>query len=95
MKPTLRTLLGYLGLMLLLGAIALPESSLACTVCMGGQEEASRKAFIGTTALMTFLPLAVLGILVSMFFRKTLERERLDEVMKASEPEVAGQTATH
>jgi uncharacterized membrane protein len=64
---------------LLLFLVFLPDSGLACTVCMGGQEESSRKAFIGTTAFLTFLPLAVVGIMAWFFFHKTFERERLEE----------------
>ena len=55
------------------------DPALACTVCSGGQEEASRKAFVGTTALLTFLPLLVVGTVVTLFVRRTLAQERLEE----------------
>ena len=38
-----------------------PRVSLACSVCMSGREEANRAAFIGTTALLTVLPLIIIG----------------------------------
>jgi hypothetical protein len=66
-----------------LGAVAatwlLPGLAAACTVCMGGQEEASRKAFVGTTAFLTFFPLLVLAVGVGWFVRRTLAQEREEE----------------
>lgn len=62
----------------------LPGLAAACTVCMGGQEEESRKAFVGTTAFLTFFPLLMLGIAVGWFVRRTLAREREDaEALRA------------
>lgn len=58
--------------------LLLPGLAAACTVCMGGQEEASRQAFVGTTAFMTFLPLTVIGIAVVWFVRRALAREEED-----------------
>lgn len=55
------------------------DTALACSVCTGIQEEASRKAFVGTTALLTFLPLILVGIAASFFVRHTLARERQEE----------------
>jgi hypothetical protein len=57
----------------------LPGLAAACTVCMGGQEEASRKAFVGTTAFLTFFPLLVLAVGVGWFVRRTLAQEREEE----------------
>jgi hypothetical protein len=62
-----------------------PATAVACTVCMGGQEEASRKAFVGTTAFLTFFPLLMLGIGVGWFVRRTLAQEREDEADAARE----------
>jgi hypothetical protein len=75
---------GLLGWLLLASAVAFSmlaavEPASACSVCNGIQEEASRKAFVGTTALLTFLPLILVGIVVSIFVRRTLERERQEE----------------
>jgi len=60
----------------------LPGVAMACTVCMGGQEEASRKAFIGTTAFLTFFPLLMLGLGVGWFVRRTLAQEREEEAAR-------------
>jgi heme/copper-type cytochrome/quinol oxidase subunit 2 len=54
------------------------DSALACTVCTGGQEEASRKAFVATTALLTFLPMVVVGTAVFFFVRRTRAQEQRD-----------------
>ena len=59
-----------------------PGLAMACTVCMGGQEEASRKAFIGTTAFLTFFPLLMLGLCVGWFVRRTLAQEREEEAAR-------------
>lgn len=63
------------------------DSALACTVCTGGQEEASRKAFVATTALLTFLPMVVVGPVIFFFVRRTLAQERRDAQER---PDAAG-----
>ena len=65
------------------------DSALACTVCTGGQEEASRKAFVVTTALLTVLPMVVVGAAVSFFVRRTLDQEKRN-VQDRTEPAVPG-----
>ena len=79
MTPRMARLSLYPATLVLVAVLWLvPETASACTVCMGGQEEESRIAFIGTTAMMTFLPLTVLGFVITWFVRRTLERERQD-----------------
>ena len=68
-----------LGATLAIAVLLVCDSALACTVCSGGQEEASRKAFVGTTAFLSFLPMLVVGTVVSLFVRRTLAQERLEE----------------
>ncbi len=41
--------------------VSLPGDALACAVCFQAKSDASRVAFIATTAAMTFLPLVVIG----------------------------------
>ena len=72
---------------LMIGFGLLPELAEACAVCTNGQQEESRKAFIGTTAFMTFFPLAMLGIVVGLFLRRTLAMEREAEEAASSEPQ--------
>ena len=67
------------GLVTLLASWLVPGLALACTVCMGGQEEESRKAFIGTTAFLTFFPLLMLGVVIGWFVRRALAHEREEE----------------
>jgi hypothetical protein len=38
-----------------------PQVASACAVCSAGREDESRLAFILMTALMTFLPMAIVG----------------------------------
>jgi hypothetical protein len=52
-----RTLAPVLAILML---IALPEIVAACPVCFDQDDEA-RIAFIATTGLLTFLPLAMVG----------------------------------
>lgn len=68
-----------LALVVFVTAWLLPGLAAACTVCMGGQEEESRKAFVGTTAFLTFFPLLILGIGAGWFVRRTLAHEREQE----------------
>ncbi len=51
----------------------------ACPVCFQAKTEASRIAFIATTALMTFLPLAVVGGGVWWVRRKFAQAESAPE----------------
>jgi hypothetical protein len=45
----------------LLVLLALPGAAEACAVCFQAKTDATRIAFIASTAAMTFLPLAVVG----------------------------------
>jgi hypothetical protein len=38
-----------------------PRAALACSVCSAGREDETQAAFIGTTALLSVLPLALIG----------------------------------
>jgi hypothetical protein len=62
-----------------------PRVGAACAVCGAGQEDETRLAFILTTALMTALPLAMLGGLF-LWLRK--RARALDEAAR-DEPEPA------
>jgi high-affinity Fe2+/Pb2+ permease len=77
-----------------LAIVVAPGLAVACAVCMGGQEEASRKAFVLTTALMTFLPLAVLGIAAWWFIRAARVREE-DDARRIAEGAIGGTRVDH
>ncbi|MCP4501360.1 MAG: hypothetical protein GY822_15485 [Deltaproteobacteria bacterium] len=53
--------------------------SLACAVCFDSKGE-NRWAFIGTTALLTFLPLAIIGGTVWWLRQRVLEAAADDAV---------------
>jgi len=62
---------------LTVGAVAVitalsSNSAMACAVCFGGETD-NRWAFIGTTALLTFLPLIIFGTGVAWFRRRVAE----------------------
>lgn len=61
--------------------LAAPRTALACAVCMSGQDDSVRAAFLGTTALLSLLPLAMVGGLVGWLWRRArvLEREAARE----------------
>ena len=46
---------------LALAALLLPAAALACPVCGGGTTDRNAKAFAGTTALLSLLPLTLFG----------------------------------
>ncbi|MDG2332992.1 MAG: hypothetical protein P8Q97_02090 [Myxococcota bacterium] len=73
-----------LAIVVVAGAL-LADAASACTVCLGAQTEASRKAFVGTTAFLTFLPLMVVGGIIALFVRRTLAQEALDESRRAGD----------
>lgn len=74
--------------LLVLLIVLAPSVAFACPVC-GTAPERSREAYINMTALMTFLPLAVIGALVFVVVRRlraldALERQSVAEGVEAS-----------
>lgn len=53
---------------------AVPQLADACAVCFDASDE-NRVAFTLTTAFMTFLPLLMIGGVVSWFWRETVRHE--------------------
>jgi len=49
-----------------------PGFAWACAVCAGGAEDDVRKAFIATTAFLTFCPLLMIGTF-AWWFRRRLQ----------------------
>lgn len=49
-----------LGLAIALAVLA-PRAAGACSVCMTGRDDETRAAFLATTALLSVLPLALIG----------------------------------
>ena len=75
MRITFQKIVAIFWLLALSPLVWFPQAALACAVCGAFVQEATRKAFIGTTAFMTFLPLGMLFLLVGWFIRRTLQRE--------------------
>jgi hypothetical protein len=53
-----------------------PRIGHACAVCFSGREDGARIAFIGTTALLTLLPLVMIGGVAWWLWRRACELER-------------------
>lgn len=68
MKSTLRLVLLWSGVLL---SLFLADGALACPVCGFGQDKA-RGAFIATTALLTFLPLGMIGGIIVWLRQRSL-----------------------
>ena len=52
-----------------------PRVALACSVCSAGRDDETRAAFLATTGLLTFLPLAMVGGLVWWLRRRARQLE--------------------
>ena len=53
-----------------------PRIGHACAVCFSGREDGARIAFIGTTVLLTLLPLVMIGGVAWWLWRRACELER-------------------
>ena len=73
----------FLGLTVIT-MLFLPSLAEACAVCGAAQDEATRKAFVGTTAFMTFLPLGMLFLVIGWYIRRTLQREEQEDTARDS-----------
>ena len=75
------------------GVVALiacaPQTAWACAVCASGQGDESRTAFILTTALLTALPLSMLGGLLWWLRRRLQKLERGPARDRVRVPEVS------
>ena len=67
---------------------ALPRLAAACAVCFEASDE-NREAFTITTVFLTFLPLLMVGGVVSWLWRETVRRELSPprEAVQIEEPE--------
>ncbi len=57
-----------------------PAVSRACAVCTAGRDEENAFAFLMTTLFLSVMPLAALGTLIFLLWRRTqkIERERAE-----------------
>ena len=56
-----------------LAIVFAPEIATACSVCFSGRSDETRRAFIATTALLTALPLLLIGALVWWLRRRAMQ----------------------
>jgi formate hydrogenlyase subunit 3/multisubunit Na+/H+ antiporter MnhD subunit len=75
-----------IGALAVVATWLLPGFAAACSTCLGGDTEASRKAFIGTTAFMTFFPLLMLVGVIGWFIRRALRHEREEDARIHADP---------
>jgi hypothetical protein len=81
---------------LFLLALATPSASIACSVCQGGTAD-NRIEFIGTTALLTFLPLLLIGGVVFGLRRRYLslaQQETREDVPRIPRADAARATTS-
>ena len=64
----------FLGLLLLLPLILLPEVAEACAVCFSGKEE-TRATYVGTTVFLSALPIGIVVGLGMMVRRRYVDPE--------------------
>ena len=62
-----------------------PSLVWACTVCLGGETN-NREEFIGTTALLTFLPLMLIGGVIYGLVRRARRLEQEHQALLAEQP---------
>ncbi len=61
-----------------------PEIAAACSVCFSGRSDETRVAFIVTTALLTALPLLLIGGLVWWMRRRAMQMEQNEHALRAA-----------
>ena len=58
-----------------LGVLASPALARACAVCTAGRDEENAFAFLVTTVFMSIMPLAALGTLIFVLYRRIQKLE--------------------
>jgi hypothetical protein len=66
--------------------VASPRLARACAVCMSGREDDVQAAFIGTTVLLSVLPLIAVGAGLIWLRRRLRELERAEAEREGSAP---------
>jgi hypothetical protein len=71
-------------------AIGLPRVAMACAVCTAGRDEKNETAFILSTVFLSVLPLASLGTLIGVVWRRLrkLEEETRRQAEAAIQPSI-------
>jgi hypothetical protein len=74
----MRTPLRHLAPLVLVGLALAPELASACAVCIAGQTEETRYAFLWTTGFLSVLPVGMIGLAV-WWLRRRLREQALQE----------------
>jgi len=76
---------------IVLALVGVPRLALACAVCSAGREDENQTAFLISTIFMSLLPLAALGTLVFVLWRRYQKLEQAAEAasIAASDRRVA------
>ncbi len=69
---TLKALLAFCAVWIL---ASVPRAALACAVCTAGREDENNTAFLISTIFLSVLPLAALGTLVFVLWRRIQKLE--------------------
>ena len=63
-----------------------PEIAAACSVCFSGRSDETRVAFIATTALLSALPLLLIGGLVWWMRRRAMQIQQSERAATLERP---------
>ena len=75
------------GMMLVAAfVLALPSVGQACAVCSAGKDEENAAAFLASTVFMSVMPLAAIGTLVYVLYRRIQKLEAETTARESSEP---------
>ena len=74
--------------------VGAPRLALACAVCSAGREDENQTAFLISTIFMSLLPLAALGTLVFVLWRRFQKLEQTDAAGVAASDRVAPAVAS-
>ena len=76
----MRTRWVWSGVIAWIVTVALPSGAAACAVCTAGKDEENAFAFLITTIFMSLMPLAAIGTLIFVLWRRIqkLDAERAE-----------------
>jgi NADH:ubiquinone oxidoreductase subunit 3 (subunit A) len=85
----------YFARVAMLAIVLTPEIATACSVCFSGRSDETRVAFIATTALLTALPLLLIGGFVWWLRRRAMQMQQSERALRAApEPQPRVSEAT-
>lgn len=73
--------------------VFLPSIASACAVCTAGRDEENAFAFLMTTIFMSIMPLAAVGTLIYVLWRRIQKLEAEREEAELSDPAVRSEAS--